>query len=87
MGSSSCSENNNRGLKGALDPNVGTVGGLTGVGKGVNSASGGGGCTPQCMAEIKTKDGELMRKVEELAKEKVQAGMCKHHSDCLLTHD
>ena len=78
MGISSCSENNNRGLKGALDSSGRAVGGLSGVGKGVNSASGGGGCTPQCLAEIKTKDGELMRNVEELAKEneKVQAGTC-----------
>jgi hypothetical protein len=78
VGASSCNnDEGSRGLKGALDASAaatGAVGGVAGVGRGVNSASGGVGCTPQCLAEIKTQDGELMRRVEMLAREKVQSG-------------
>lgn len=77
VGASSCNNEESPGLKGALDASAaatGAVGGVAGVGRGVNGASGGGGCTPQCLAEIKTQDGELMRRVEMLAREKVQSG-------------
>lgn len=78
MGSSSCHES--RGLKGALDASAAAESpaaaeGVSGPGRGVSGATGGGECTPQCLAEIKMQDGELQRRVEKMAREKVQEGM------------
>ena len=68
MGSSSCggqpdAENTAvRGLKGVLD------------GSSVSSSNNGGGCTTQCLNEIQRQDGELQRRVEQLARDKVREG-------------
>jgi len=53
---------------------------------GVNSVSSEVGCSPQCLTEIKTQDGDLQRRVEQLVKEKVRDGeyICLLVVHCLL---
>ena len=45
--------------------------GLKGV---IGASEGERGCTPECLAEINAKEGDLKRKVEALAREMVQEG-------------
>ena len=43
-------------------------------GNGNNGGNNNGGCTTQCLKEIQQQDGELQRRVEQLAREKVREG-------------
>eukprot|EP00804_Cyclotella_cryptica_P030925 CCRYP_019606-RA/>CCRYP_019606-RA protein AED:0.14 eAED:0.14 QI:206/1/1/1/0.75/0.6/5/181/615 len=56
------------------------------AGRGLKGVKSDRGCTPECLAEIRSKDGDLQRNVEALAREKVNEGimnkldeLCKAH--------
>lgn len=53
-------------------PKSGVGGSLAGLNS--NGASSGGGCTAACLAEVAKENGELQRKVEVLAQQKVKEG-------------
>ncbi|KAL3779515.1 hypothetical protein HJC23_011151 [Cyclotella cryptica] len=44
------------------------------AGRGLKGVKSDRGCTPECLAEIRSKDGDLQRNVEALAREKVNEG-------------